>query len=399
MSANDPLPQFPDQPPDEAVPPPPAEIMREPDLYGVTPEPTQPVVPAIPPLIRPRPPHPGFWAALLWCIGFLLVTQIPGAVVAAVILVGFMLTSPQGLSMGDLQKSSAYSIANGAAFTVAEVLVIGVSWLVLRLVVGRDWKRRVALRRPGLAHVGLVLASFPAMVLLANGAYFVLRSQLHLPNLSELLRKWVELPAMEEMARVFGSWPWAFAVLIIGLGPGIGEELWCRAFLGRGLVGRYGTVLGVLFTSFYFGLIHIDPAQGAIAMLLGLWLHFVYLTTRSLWMPMLLHFLNNSLAVIAPRTTALSAIDEPEGIPWVVFAAAGVLLAAVAWALYQSRARLVALDGTEPPPWRPAYPGVEYPPPGSETRVAHPRPSWAAVVAAVAGFAVFVAMCYPVVGG
>jgi membrane protease YdiL (CAAX protease family) len=389
MSANDPLPEFPDRPADETLPARRAEIVRQPDLYGVT-----PAVPAVPPLVRPRPPHPGFWAALLWCFGFLIVTQIPGAVVAGVILVGFMLTSRKPVSMGDLTHSEAYSIANAAAFTVAEVLVIGVSWLVLRLVVGAEWKRRVALRRPGLAHVGLVLASFPAMVLLANGAYFVLRSQLHVPNLSELLRRWVQLPGMEEMTRVFADWPWAFAVLIIGLGPGIGEELWCRAFLGRGLVGRYGPVLGVVFTAFYFGLIHIDPAQGSIAMLLGLWLHFVYLTTRSLWLPMLLHFLNNSLAVIAPRTTALSAIDEPEAIPVAVFAAAGALLAGVAWALYRSRARLVAADGTSPPPWRPAYPGVEYPPPGSDTRVAHPRPSWDAVAASAGGLLLFVATCW-----
>jgi hypothetical protein len=80
--------------------------------------------------------------------------------------------------------------------------------------------------------------------------------------------------------------------------------------------------------------------------------------------------------------------------PDLVYGGAVVLLLAVCYALYQSRARLVAADGTEPPPWRPAYPGVEYPPPGSDTRVAHPRPSWAAVVVAVAGFAVFVALCY-----
>src|SRR5262245_19396968 len=140
MSANDPLPEFPDRPADETLPAPRPEVVREPNLYGVT-----PVIPAIPPVTRPQPPHPGFWSALLWCIGFLIVTQIPGAVVAAAILVGFMLTSGKGVSMGDLVKSDVYSIANAAAFTVAEVLVIGVSWLVLRLVVGRDWKRQVAL--------------------------------------------------------------------------------------------------------------------------------------------------------------------------------------------------------------------------------------------------------------
>ena len=31
---------------------------------------------------------------------------------------------------------------------------------------------------------------------------------------------------------MIGYWPWYLGVLIIGIGPGIGEELFCRAFLG-----------------------------------------------------------------------------------------------------------------------------------------------------------------------
>ena len=34
--------------------------------------------------------------------------------------------------------------------------------------------------------------------------------------------------------------------------------------------------------------------------------------------------------------------------------------------------------GTNPVPWRPAFPGVEYPPPGSETVVVRPPPGWPA---------------------
>src|SRR5207253_10760140 len=62
-----------------------------------------------------------------------------------------------------------------------------------------------------------------------------------------------------------------------------------------------GIIPGILLTSFFFGAIHIDPHQGAMAMLLGIFLHYVYLTTRSLWMPMLLHFLVNSFSVTADK--------------------------------------------------------------------------------------------------
>src|SRR3954468_23799191 len=130
-----------------------------------------------------------------------------------------------------------------------------------------------------------------------------------MPSLSD-----TGLGGMEEMEKAFGSWPVLLGVFLIGVLPGIGEELWCRGFLGRGLVGTHGVVLGILGTSFLFGLIHVDPCQGTMAMLMGVGLHVVYQLTRSLWMPMLLHFLNNSLAVVMARVAKgmpqVAAIDK-----------------------------------------------------------------------------------------
>jgi membrane protease YdiL (CAAX protease family) len=345
--------------------------------------------------LRPaRPPHPNVGWAFLWCLGFILFTQIPAGLVAVAVIVGAYRIDPTQVPLDTdaLMNSPVYSVATAAAFVIAELLVIGISWLVLRLVAGRDWDRQVALRPPGAAHVLLVLASFPGLVLVGDGSYYVLRRVLHLPSVADL-----GLPGMEEMGKVFGSWPAVFAVLVIGLGPGLGEELWCRGFLGRGLVGRHGVVLGVLFSSFFFGLIHLDPCQGTMAALMGLWLHFVYLTTRSLWMPILLHFLNNSLAVLSSRHPLLKTLEQEAGaVPWPVYLAAGVLLLAVGWALYRSRARLVGEAGG-PPPWEPACPGVEYPPPGTGTRVAHPVPdasSWAVLGGAVLAFAACAAWAF-----
>jgi membrane protease YdiL (CAAX protease family) len=350
-----------------------------------------------PPHREPRKPHPGFWWSLLWCIGFVLVTQVPGAIVAVMIIVFLSVTNKSLLEQaGNATPGplAVYSSPGGvaafaAAFVVNELLVVGVSLLVIRLVVGPDWPRRLALRRPGLIHSALVVLSLPALVLLGNLTYEILRSVLHLPSFSDL-----GLGGMEEMVKVFNKWPWGLAVLVIGLGPGIGEELWCRGFLGRGLVGRYGVFWGVLASSFFFGLIHVDPCQGTMAMIMGLWLHFVYLTTRSLLAPMFLHFCNNSLAVVASRLPLLGQIeDNAIDIPWYVFAAAAVLLAAVAYALYQSRARLAPANGEGPDFWQPPYPSVEYPPPGSGTTVVHPRPSTTVVVGILAGIAGFVVAC------
>jgi membrane protease YdiL (CAAX protease family) len=323
-------------------------------------------------------------------------TQLPGGFIAAILMFVVMALNP-GMYTPEMLNDKAALLQSGpmsavlaVTFAITEVFVVGLSWLVIRLVVGRDWPRSLALRRPSLVHFLLVLASVPGLVLLANGAYYVLRNVLHVPSISDL-----GLPGMEEMGGVFANWPWQLAVLVIGLGPGLGEELWCRGFLGRGLVGRYGAWVGIILTSFYFGLIHIDPCQGAMAMLMGFFLHFVYLTTRSFWMPVLLHFLNNSLAVITPRVQGLQLVEqEPSEIPLYLFAAAALLIAGIGWALYRSRVRLAAADGVSPPPWRPAYPSVEYPPPDSGTVVVRPLPDVRSALLAVAGIAAFVVACY-----
>ena len=341
----------------------------------------------------PRWPHPNFWWSILWCILFLFVTQIPGAFVAIFIIVVLALLAPQQYPIEvlgnpkQLMVSPAMNIALASAMFVAEALVISFSWLVIRLVVGRDWMRQLALRRPSLAHTLLALASFPALVLLANAAYVLLRNALHVPSLSDY-----GLHGMEEMVTIFSSWPWAFAVLVIGLGPGIGEELWCRGFLGRGLVGNYGAFVGVVAASFFFGVIHVDPCQGAMAMCMGFWLHFVYLTSRSLWLPMLLHFLNNSFAVLITRVPQLESIEnKPSDIPIYVYVTSLFLLSAVAYALYQSRSRLAPQSPQQLILWRPAYDSVEYPPEGSGMRVSHPLPSPWSIGSVLLGLLLFAA--------
>jgi membrane protease YdiL (CAAX protease family) len=365
----DALPVWP--PPEDSVPPGAIQAERPPGFLF--------------PWQRPGLPHPGFWWSVLWCVVFLLCTQIPGGVIAVVVFIFLMILRPDMLPAGEMGNMNALMVSPAMSFALAvgllftEVLVIGFSWLALRLLVGRDWPRQCALRRPGLAHLLLVLASLPALMLFANFTYQVLRILLRVPRMDD-----AGLPGMEKMAELFGTWPWPFAVLVIGVGPGIGEELWCRAFLGRGLVGNFGWIGGVILTSFFFGLIHVDPCQGTMAMLMGLWLHFVYLTTRSLWMPILLHFLNNSLSVLSVRLDFLNALDLPlDKVGWHLPAATLAALLAVGWALYQSRSRI------EGGFWRPANPGVEYPPEESGARVVHPMPSLAAILVALAGLAAF----------
>jgi membrane protease YdiL (CAAX protease family) len=393
-------------------------------------------------LPAPQRPHPGFWMSMLWCIAFLAVTQTPGSVVAiAEITIGIQAftqaeqakqeklakereeqeaiengDSPNEepdvvsdhrrpkpalnprLYLQDFMQSDLVRFSLMHALATTEIWVIFFSWGAIRIVVGADWKRKLALRRPGLAHTLFAILGLPALALVGNGVYAFLTKVCGIPGMEALFEQLpgmgeVHVPLIEELMKSIRSWPLPIAILIIGIGPGIGEELWCRGFLGRGLVGRYGVVVGIALTSFFFGLIHLDPAQGTMAMLMGVCLHYVYQTTRSLWLSILLHFMNNSLSVILMRFPSLDAIDNHPERFLPLFAASVVLVAAIGYAFYQSRARLAPETARTMFLWRPDYPGVEYPPTGSGTVVVHPMPSALAFAGVGAGLILFLISC------
>lgn len=397
------------------------------------------------------PLHPNFWWALLWCLVMLLFSQVPGGIVAVVVIFALLLlqqTPLEGRDFASLMQSEPMQIGMGVGIATAFTLLGLLSILCLRIVAGRHWHREVALRRPAFSHVLLVLAATPAFIVLANAAYGLVRHPqfLALPGMDDLggvaafllslfaalsvaavlclllygflgdhwprrlpggavplgqvtysllglvgfvvvawgFFQWLApsmrtaLPSsqepldMEGLERVLSGWPIVLAVLLIGVFPGVCEELWCRGFIGRGLVGLHGYFWGVLLSSFLFGLIHGDPRQGTMAMVLGVVLHLIYLLGRSLWLPILLHFLNNSLAVTLPRFLNIDqrvASADPY-LLGLLLGAAVLLLLSVGLALWASRARLVS--AVEGPTWQPAFPGVACPPPDSGTRVIVP---------------------------
>jgi membrane protease YdiL (CAAX protease family) len=351
--------------------------------------------PALPVVTAPRPPHPNFWWSLLWCFGFLLFTQIiPGFFIALVFVVVLLGKADSARSLERFQGPRGLdelkNLLLPSALAASVSCGILMSWIVIRIIVGRDWKRRLAVRLPSVSHVVLPLLGLPGAMVLGDIIHHFASQAL--PGVKD----W-GMDDITEVMKQISEWPVWLAVLLVAVGPALGEELWCRGFLGRGLVGNYGPVAGVILTSIFFGLLHIDPPHAVAACTLGLVLHFVYLTTRSLLMPMLLHFLNNSLAVLGSSAAAadwppLDALDKATKNNWqLVGAAALVLLVAVGYALYSSRARLVPQgDAT----WRPYFAGVDYPPAGSGMVVARPAPTALAWLSAIGGAAVFVGVVY-----
>jgi hypothetical protein len=187
-------------------------------------------------------------------------------------------------------------------------------------------------------------------------------------------------------------------ILAVGVGPGVVEELWCRGFLGRGLCARYGLVAGIVTISFFFAALHLSLSQFLVYALMGGYLHFVYLATRSLWIPVLLHMLNNSFAILASRYGVVEKLNaNPHDLAPILYLACFALLLFGSVALWTSRARLESVgrdaeDWRDDPGWKPEYPGISIPPPeaANQVPIVYSAVSPVAVIFTMLSFAVAV---------
>jgi len=341
-------------------------------------------------------PRPGFGLgqAILWCLLFLLILNGGSVafVVLAWIVAGVATGDPAGFARGEWDKllESSDAIKQGQPYTLPAGLLTALAWgmmlgqltalifvwVLLRWRVGRDWRRRIAFRRPTALHLTLAIVATPGLMILHGGVHELVHTVFRQPLTAD---------AGEAMRDVFAPWPWPLAVFVVGVLPGVLEEFFCRGFLGRGLVARYGVGTGILLTSVLFGVLHVLPLYALGTMVMGLALHVTYLASRSLWVPITIHAVNNSVTILA--TTGIidaKALDQnAAGLGALVYLAASTAVAASLIAMWTGRVRLTPIDPALPP-WSPSSPGVELPPTGVNTGTRAARASPAAIVIAVA---------------
>ncbi len=83
-------------------------------------------------------------------------------------------------------------------------------------------------------------------------------------------------------------------ILMVVLAPVL-EEIIFRGFLLNRWQAKYGVVKAVIFSSLIFGLVHIDILGGIV---FGVFLSLIYLKTKSLIGPIIIHMANNTIVLI-----------------------------------------------------------------------------------------------------
>lgn len=78
----------------------------------------------------------------------------------------------------------------------------------------------------------------------------------------------------------------------------IGEEVFFRGFLYNALKFRFNVPVAIIVSGLLFALVHISPLALIVIFPMGMLLAYVYEKTQSLWVTILIHIVNNGVALI-----------------------------------------------------------------------------------------------------
>jgi membrane protease YdiL (CAAX protease family) len=195
------------------------------------------------------------------------------------------------------------------SFFILPAFVFG--WIVYR----RQWMS------------GFDLKFAPELLLIIAAVFFLFASY-PMVNLSYLVNSSIPLPdwagslesqAAETMKAVLGLDSLGgliFSVLIVAVMPAIGEELIFRGILQK-YIGKSirSDIAGIWIAAFLFSAIHFQFEGFLPRMVLGAVLGYLYHWSGTLWVPIVVHFVNNTvpLVVLYATGTDLSEMNVEDG--------------------------------------------------------------------------------------
>ena len=183
---------------------------------------------------------------------------------------------------------------------IGELLIVAVA-LVIALITDKELSFVLPFRLPPVkmfvSSVGLYIGT-----LMLNGAVNTVTSRF-IPDFAE---------RGEAVNNLATSMSPALAIITIAFLPAVCEEIFCRGFLLTSMKPLKNRVFVIIAVAVSFGLLHLDLYTFLPSALVGALFALITIKTGSLLIPMILHFANNSLSVIAAYAGAGAGTDASE---------------------------------------------------------------------------------------
>lgn len=260
-----------------------------------------------------------------------------------IMFAGLIAASVVGILIVNQGMLAMLTVQDVFAFIVPAILAMAIFYLRPLHVMCLD-------RAPSFKAILVVLAfylvSLPAMNWLVD-----LNQSMSLPSwmsgIEELMRDMEDsaADATEQLLDINTLWQFLSSVFVIGVMAGLSEEMLFRGAMQRTMQdSRLNTHAVVWITAIVFSAFHMQFFGFIPRMMLGAWLGYLLVWTRSLWVPIIAHTLNNSTVVFFSYMANKGIMPEDFGdnlglpatgaFPWLALLS---LIASLALAFWASR--------------------------------------------------------------
>lgn len=257
-------------------------------------------------------------------------------ILGMVVLFGFTDLNLQDLAGGDLMaglknRKDGYFILYTLLITQSIGLFVIPSLVYARLVKDKN-QPFLTLSTDNLRPFLALLPVFVIAGIVLVGFMGELNMKLNLPQFFHDM----ETQATETITYImsFRSTPHLIATaILLSVVPAIGEELFFRGIIQKTLVNwTQSNWQAILITAFIFSAIHFQFLTFLPRFFMGIMLGYLLVWSRSLWIPILAHFLHNFLSIaIGIQQTNLEPMPEESLSIWLVFGSALVFVAIGYW--------------------------------------------------------------------
>lgn len=290
-----------------------------------------------------HPAVPALFWPILAVVLFFFVSQVAIAIMLGMAGVDLQLLAEDVTVLLE-DHTDVLIIAN----TIGQVLALALPVVALTMLHSSRPSAFLRLRAPDWELMGLAFLGWIALIPLVSFLGEV-NQVLPLPEVFRLMEE-QQMELIEQV--LFGDLGFIFTLSMLAITPAICEELLFRGYTQRQAERGFGVVGGILFSGIVFGLYHLRLTQVLPLAALGVYLAYLAWRTGNLWVPIVIHFVNNAYAVALGMYARETDVDwsslEQMAMPWYLVVIGGVLLVGVIVVLDQrARRRLTLARGPE----------------------------------------------------
>ena len=182
------------------------------------------------------------------------------------------------------------SVSMSLGVFLNETIVIAGLPLLLVILMGFDRSRLFSLTSPKAATLILaILLSIPTALVID---YSVSASEFVFP----LPQQYHDI--LDQLMAFAGAKEFFLKLFVLCVVPGFCEEIFFRGFCQTSFEARWGKTAAIFMTAVLFALLHGNPWYMHLYFLLGCYLSWVYAVSRTLWIPIVCHMMNNGWTFI-----------------------------------------------------------------------------------------------------